>query len=164
MEPHRTSARDARVAGGLAGLLAGAAGLAVAGAVSAVLTGTTSPLLAVANRAVDSAPRPVKEWAVETFGTADKPVLIGGVVVTVAALAFLAGAVGVTRRRTALVLLAVLSAVAASAVLTDRAADAPSAVRLLPVAALVVVSTAALLLMLRTLRTVPSYLAGGSAP
>ncbi|HEY0772466.1 MAG TPA: oxidoreductase, partial [Nocardioidaceae bacterium] len=70
MEPHRTSTRRARVAGGLAGLLAGAAGLAVAEAVSALLEGTTSPLLAVANRAVDSAPRPVKEWAIETFGTA----------------------------------------------------------------------------------------------
>ena len=152
------------MAGGLAGLLAGAAGLAVAEAVSALLEGTTSPLLAVANRAVDSAPRPVKEWAIETFGSADKPVLIGGVVVTVAALAFLAGAVGVTRRRTALVLLAALSAVAAAAVLTDRAASAPVLVRLLPVAALVIVSTATLLLMLRTLRVVPSTRSGGSAP
>ena len=163
MEPHRTSTRRARVAGGLAGLLAGAAGLAVAEAVSALLEGTTSPLLAVANRAVDSAPRPVKEWAIETFGTADKPVLIGGVVVTVAALAFLAGAVGITRRGTALVLLAALSAVAAAAVLTDRAASAPVLVRLLPVAALVIVSTATLLLMLRTLRVVPSTRSGGSA-
>jgi DMSO/TMAO reductase YedYZ molybdopterin-dependent catalytic subunit len=163
MEPHRTSTRRARAAGGLAGLLAGAAGLAVAEGAGALLQGTTSPLLAVANRAVDSAPRPVKEWAIETFGTADKPVLIGGVVVTVSALAFLAGAVGVTRRRTALVLLAALSTVAAAAVLTDRAASAPVLVRLLPVAALVIVSTATLLLMLRTLRVVPSTRSGGSA-
>ncbi len=164
MESHRTSTGRARLAGGLAGLLAGAAGLAVAETVSAVLTGTTSPVLAVANRAVDSAPRPVKEWAVATFGAADKPVLLAGVVATVAALVFLAGAVGATRRRTALLLLGVLSAVAASAVLTDRSAEAPGVVRLLPVAALVVVATVALLLMLRTLRPVPSSLTGGSAP
>ena len=38
-----------------------AAGAGSVEAVGALLPGTTSPLLAVANRAVDSAPRPVKE-------------------------------------------------------------------------------------------------------
>ena len=80
MHTHRTP-------GAVAGLLAGAAAVTTSEAVAAALEGVTSPLIAVANRAVDSAPRPVKEWAVETFGTADKPILIGGVVGTVALLA-----------------------------------------------------------------------------
>jgi hypothetical protein len=156
MQSSRTDVRRARALGGVAGILAAGAGLAVAEAVSVLLTGTTSPLLAVANRAVDAAPRPVKEWAIATFGTADKPVLIGGVVATVAALAFLAGAIGVTRRRTAAVLLTALTALAAAAVLTDRAASAPAPTRLLPVVALMAVSTGALLLMLRPLWTTAS--------
>ena len=71
------------ITGGFAGLLAGAAAVAVSEAVTALLTGVTSPLLAVGNRAVDWAPRPLKEFAIEQFGTRDKPVLIGGVLATV---------------------------------------------------------------------------------
>jgi DMSO/TMAO reductase YedYZ molybdopterin-dependent catalytic subunit len=152
MQPPRTSSTRARAAGGVAGLLSAAAGLAVAEAVSALLSATTSPLLAVANRAVDWAPRPVKEWAIETFGTADKPVLIGGVVVTVAALAALIGALAATRQRAAFALMGLLGGVAAAAVLTDRAADASTAARLLPVVALVAGSVGSLLLMMRSIR------------
>ena len=47
--------------GGTAGLLAGAAALAASEAVAALLTGVTSPLLAVGNRAIDATPRPLKE-------------------------------------------------------------------------------------------------------
>lgn len=152
MQRQRTNTRRARAAGGLAGLVAGTSGLAAAELVSALLAGTTSPLLAVANRAVDSAPRPVKEWAIETFGTADKPVLIGGVVVTVAALAVGAGALGVGRRRLAVGLVLGLTTVAGAAVLTDRVASAPAGTRLLPVVTLAAVATGVLLLLLRPLR------------
>src|SRR3954465_13469013 len=88
--------------GGLAGLLAAAAGVAVSEAVAALLAGVTSPLLAVGNRVVDATPRPLKEFAIETFGENDKPVLIGSVVVTVALLAVLAGVLGVRRPRVAI--------------------------------------------------------------
>jgi len=145
-----------RTAGGVAGLLAGAAAVAASEAVAVVTDGVTSPLIAVANRAVDSAPRPVKEWAVETFGTADKPVLIGGVVATVALVAVVAGVLGVRRPRRAVAAFWTLSLVAAVAALTDRAATAGALLRLVPVLALVVVGTAALVLLLRTLRGVPA--------
>ncbi len=134
-----------RLVGGVAGLLAGAAAVAVAEAATALLEGVTSPLLAVANRAVDAAPRPVKEWAIETFGSADKAVLIAGVVATVAGLAFLAGVVGATRRRPAVGAFLGLSAVAAAAALTDRAATASPPARLVPVVVLVATGLLALL-------------------
>jgi DMSO/TMAO reductase YedYZ molybdopterin-dependent catalytic subunit len=157
--------RKAELAGGLAGLLAATAGVAVAEAVTAVLTGVSSPLLAVANRAVDAAPRPVKEWAIETFGAADKPVLVGGVVGTVALLAVVAGAVGVRRPRVAVGAFLALSTLAAAAALTDRAATATAVVRLLPVLALVAAGLASLLLLLRTLRTTaPIEHEGPAAP
>ena len=143
------------LAGGLAGLLAGAAAVAVSEALSAVLTGVTSPLLAVGNRAVDATPRPLKEFAIETFGENDKPVLIGGVIATVALLAVVLGVLGVRRPRAALVGFLVLSLVATVAAVTDRAATAGVVARLLPALALVVVGVTALLLLLRTLRTSP---------
>jgi DMSO/TMAO reductase YedYZ molybdopterin-dependent catalytic subunit len=124
----------------------------------------TSPLLAVANRAVDAAPRPVKEWAIETFGTADKPVLIGGVIATVAGLAVLAGVIGVRRPRLAVALFLGLSLVSAVAAVTDRAAVAGAALRLLPVAALVLVGTAALVALLRPLRASADEVGAGPDP
>jgi len=153
-----------RALGGLAGLLAAAAGLATAEAVSRLLPGVTSPLLAVGNRAVDAAPRPVKEWAVETFGSADKAVLLGGVVVTVAVVAFLTGRLALTRPRAGVAVLGVLSVVALTAALTDRAASASVALRGLPVATLAAVAIGALLLLLRPLRLGPSPSAGEVAP
>ncbi len=120
-------------------------------AVAALVTGVTSPLLSVGNRAVDQAPRPVKEWAIETFGTADKPVLIGGVIATVALLAIAAGVVGVRRPGVASVVILVLGAVAGAAALTDRSATAGTGLRLLPVIALVVTGLVALLALLRPL-------------
>ena len=144
--------RRRTAAGALAGLLAGAAGVLASEAVTALLSGVTSPLLAVANRAVDTTPRPVKEWAVETFGAADKAVLIGGVVLTVALLAAVAGAVGVRRPRLAVGAFLLLSAVGAAATLTDRAATAGAAARVEPVLALVGAGVVSLLLLLRPLR------------
>lgn len=144
-----TRAPSHRPAAGLAGLVAGAAGVASAEATTALLDGVTSPILAVANRAVDLAPRPVKEWAIETLGSADKAVLLGGVLVTVAALAFGLGALGTTRPRLAVGGFLSFGAVATAAVLTDRTATAPVAVRLLPAAALVVVGVGALVVLLR---------------
>ncbi len=143
----RTNA-SALLLGGLAGLLSGIAAVAASEAVAVLVDGVTSPLLSVGNRAVDWAPRPVKEWAIETFGTADKPVLIGGVIGTVALLAVVIGAVGAFRPRLALVAFLGLSAVAGAAALTDRSATAGPVLRLLPVLALVVVGLLALIVLL----------------
>jgi DMSO/TMAO reductase YedYZ molybdopterin-dependent catalytic subunit len=151
-----------RLAGGLAGLLAGAASVAVSEAVAGVLTGVTSPLLALGNRVVDATPRPVKEWAVERFGTNDKAALIGGVVLTVAVLAAILGAVGVRRPRIALVVFLMLSMVAGLAAVTDRAATAGVVLRLLPPLALAGVGATALLMLLRTLRAPATSLLGGT--
>ena len=140
------------LAGGLAGLLAATAGVAVSEAVAALLSGVTSPLLAVGNRAVDATPRQLKEFAIETFGTKDKPVLITGVVVTVALIAVIAGAVGVRRPKVAIGIFAALSLVAAVAAVTDRSATASVVLLLLPVIALAVVSLGALHILLRALR------------
>src|SRR3954453_6593033 len=155
--PH--APRRSRVAAGISGLLAGLAAVAVSEAVAALLTGVTSPVLAVGNRAVDATPRPVKEWAIEHFGSHDKPVLILGVLLTLALLAVGLGVLGARRPAAAVAGFLVLSAVAAAAAIGDRAATAGPVARLAPVAALTVTGVTALLLLLRTLRapaTAPS--------
>ena len=87
-------------AGALSGLLAAAAGVAVGTAVAALVQGVPSPIESVGNRAIDLAPPVLKDFAVNQFGTNDKPVLIGGVVATLALLAAFAGVLG--RKRPAI--------------------------------------------------------------
>ncbi|MGB5952219.1 MAG: molybdopterin-dependent oxidoreductase [Ornithinimicrobium sp.] len=137
--------------GALAGGIAVTAGVLAGEAVAALVPGVTGPILAVGNRAVDWAPRPAKEFAIETFGTADKPVLIGSVLAVVAFLAVALGWLGARRPRAALAGFAVLVGVAGLAMLTDRAASAGLGSRLLPLAAVASVGIGGLALMLRAL-------------
>ncbi|SCG53007.1 molybdopterin-dependent oxidoreductase [Micromonospora coxensis] len=100
------------------GLLAAAAGVALAELLATAVRPQAAPIVAVGAAVVDGAPTPVKEFAVRTFGTYDKPLLIGGIGL---ALALLAAATGVlSRRRPLLGLLgpAVLGAAGALAALT----------------------------------------------
>ena len=109
------------------GVLATLFGVAAAHLVAAFTDPATSPVLAVGSTIIDLTPTRVKEWAVQSFGTRDKPILIGSVFVGVLVLSAVAGALA--RRRLALgaVVLAMLVAVALGAALTRPAAD-PSAV------------------------------------
>ncbi len=134
--------RGGRLLGALSGLLAAAAGLAASEAVAALLTGVTSPVLAVGNRAVDEAPAPLKEFAIATFGAADKPVLIGGVLVVVALVVALVGAYAARRGRASalIAVLVLLGVIAGAAALTDRPATAGPVLRLVPVVVLIVVA------------------------
>src|SRR5690349_242736 len=142
--PSRGATRSHRLLGGVAGLLAALAGLGLAEGVAALLTGVTGPFLAVGNRMVDAAPRPLKELAIEQFGSNDKPVLLGGIAVALLVLTFVAGVAGVRRPRLALGAFAVLSVVAAVAMTTDRSATAGTLLRLVPAGVLAVVSLGSL--------------------
>jgi DMSO/TMAO reductase YedYZ molybdopterin-dependent catalytic subunit len=71
--------------------------LAVARLVAAVAS-TTWPVAAVGNRVVDGAPRGVKDWAIRTFGTGDKPALQIGIVVLLAVVAVGIGRLALVRR------------------------------------------------------------------
>lgn len=81
----------ARARAGVAGVMAVIAGLGAGHLLAALTVPEASPALAIGSRLIDLAPTPVKEWAVATLGTADKPVLIAGVVVVTLALGALTG-------------------------------------------------------------------------
>jgi DMSO/TMAO reductase YedYZ molybdopterin-dependent catalytic subunit len=138
----------------LAGLLAVAAGAAVAELVAALLgRPQAGTVVAVGAVLVDAAPTPVKEFAVATLGTADKPVLLGGIAVVLAVLAAGLGVVGCRSRAAGLRGVAVLGLVGVAAALTRPAAEPVDA---LPSLLGTVVIAGALLLLLRPLRTAGS--------
>lgn len=129
-----------------AGVLAMGAGLG-AGHLAASLTApASSPVVAVANRVVDLSPAPLREWAIATLGTADKAVLVAGVVVVTLGLG--AGLGLATRRARPLgwALAALLVAVALAA-----AFEEPGRPAAWPVPGLVALATglAALALLVR---------------
>ncbi|TYP88581.1 molybdopterin-dependent oxidoreductase [Blastococcus xanthinilyticus] len=102
----------------LAGIAAVAAGLGSAELVAGLVPQAPSLILAVGDFVVDNVPGPVEQWAIATLGTADKPVLIGGILV----LSALFGALlGMLARRSAVLasggiaLFALLGVVAALA-------------------------------------------------
>ena len=69
-------------------------------------------MLAVGSTVIDLTPTPLKEWAIRQFGSADKAVLVGSVVVVVLLLAAIAGVVADRRETVGLLILVGLAGVA----------------------------------------------------
>jgi DMSO/TMAO reductase YedYZ molybdopterin-dependent catalytic subunit len=78
-------------------LTCGGVALGVAQLVAGVVGPTTFPVVAVGDATVDLTPAPVKDFAIRAFGENDKAVLLGGVLVVLAAVAALIGLL--SRRR-----------------------------------------------------------------
>ena len=104
------------------GILATLVGMAAGHLVAAIVDPASSPVLAVGSTVIDLTPTPVKEWAVQTFGTADKPILVGTVMLGAALLAAIGGILA-RRRFTAgaLVLVLLVAVSGAAAVLRPGA-------------------------------------------
>lgn len=91
-------------AAALAGLIAAALALGVAELGAGAADDTRSLVFSVGDAVIDNVPGDVERWAIDTFGTADKPVLVGGILVlsglfgavlgVLAARRFLLGALG----------------------------------------------------------------------
>lgn len=114
------------------GVLAATAGVGVGHLVAALVAPAASPVLAVGSTVIDATPTPVKEWAVATFGTADKPILIGSVLVGTLLLAGLGGILAARRFVVGALVLVVLVAASGAAALARPVAGpadaAPAAV------------------------------------
>jgi DMSO/TMAO reductase YedYZ molybdopterin-dependent catalytic subunit len=105
-----------RITAGLAGLLATGAGVAAAELIAAAGRPESGPVVAVGAAVIDLTPTPVKEYAVRTLGTADKPVLLATIAVALAVIAVASGLLARRDRRYALgagLLFAVAGGVAA---------------------------------------------------
>lgn len=103
----------------VAGLVSAGAALAAAEAVGALVSRpAATPLQAVGAGVIDLVPLPLKQFAVDTFGTADKPVLLGGIAVLLACAAVLIGIAAVRRRAAAITGTVLFTAVGLTAALT----------------------------------------------
>ncbi|MGQ0839290.1 molybdopterin-dependent oxidoreductase [Actinokineospora sp.] len=75
----------------LIGIIAVAAALAAGHFVAGLVGPNASPFLAVGNSAIDMTPAWLKDFAIRTFGTYDKIVLLGGMALTILLAAIVAG-------------------------------------------------------------------------
>jgi len=106
-----------------AGILAATFGMAMAHLVASLLHPASSPVLAIGSTVIDATPTPVKEWAVRNFGTNDKPILIGNVLVITLIAAGIAGVLARRRLRTGLAITFVLVTLAGAAALRRPQAE-----------------------------------------
>ena len=95
--PASSTASPGRLAVTSSGLLAGAAALATGELVAGFAAKWQSPVVAVAEAVIDAVPRPVKEFAIETFGENDKIALVVGILAFSVVFAAILGLLG--RRR-----------------------------------------------------------------
>ena len=131
-----TSSRLSVPVAALAGLLSVAGGLGVGHLVGGVVSPAASPFLAVGNTAIDFTPSWLKDFAVRTFGTYDKIMLLLGMALVIALIGMVAGLVSRRSRTPGLILIVLLGVVATAAVITRPNAGALDV--LAPLAALVV--------------------------
>ncbi len=129
------------------GILATLVGMAAGHLVAALVDPASSPVLAIGSTVIDATPTPVKEWAVQNFGTADKPILVGSVMLGAIVLAAIGGLLA--RRRFvlgALVLVLLVALAGAAAVLRPGAGPLDA----LPALATAVAGVASLWWLVRT--------------
>jgi len=110
------------------GILAALAGTATGHVVAALLNPASSPVLAVGTAVINQTPTPVKVWAVRELGSADKPVLVGSVLVGTLVLAGIAGLLTPKRPVAGMGLLLLLVAAAGVAAVSQPAAGPLDAV------------------------------------
>ncbi|MDO5738898.1 MAG: molybdopterin-dependent oxidoreductase [Ornithinimicrobium sp.] len=146
--------------GAAVGVAAGAVTLGVAELMAALWTGwlgsagSPSPLLAIGGAFVDRTPAWLKDWAVSTFGTADKMALAVGMILVIATVVAVIGVLN--RRRTGLAqaLFALVGVIGMAAVLSRPGSSAPD----------VLPTVAATLVGLWLLRALPRWLADRGDP
>lgn len=137
----------------LAGLLATAVALGVAELVAGAL-GTRSLVVAIGDAVIDATPGWLERFAIATFGTADKPVLLAGILVVSALLGAALGRLARTRLALASAGLVAFGALGVAASLSDARTEPAEAITV--AAAGAVAGVVALVLLTRAAGPAPS--------
>jgi len=148
------------VGGALSGLLAVAAALGVAQLAAGFTGPAGEPVLAVGSTAIDLTPVPVKDFAIAHFGTHDKAVLLGGILVLLAIFAMGTGIVARRRAGYGVAGLAMFGALGVAAALTRPVSSLVDAVPAVAGAA----AGAAVLFLLARAAGARAGTAAGAAP
>ena len=128
MAEHDKEARWALPARALSGVLAAAVTLGVGELVAAVIDTSASPFFAVGSTTVDRSPSWAREFAIDTFGTNDKPALFAGMSILIVVLSAIAGLVERTHRPYGSAILLALGVVGVYAATSRPGASAAYAV------------------------------------
>ena len=105
----------------LVGVACAALALGVAELVAGIVSSWRSPIIDVGDRVIDLAPSFVKDFAIEVFGTNDKPALLIGIAVILALYAAVIGSIAIRRRLiVGLVGFALFGVIGIAAVITKR--------------------------------------------
>ena len=102
----------------LAGVVAALAAVGVGHGVAGLLNPVASPLIAVGSTLIDAAPTPAKEFAVRTFGTYDKPILLGSIAAVLLVFAAGLGLIAWRRRLVAMIGISLLGVAGMAAAIT----------------------------------------------
>jgi DMSO/TMAO reductase YedYZ molybdopterin-dependent catalytic subunit len=154
------SAAAGLLSGAVAGLLAAAVALGVAQLVAGITGSAGVPVIAVGSAAIDLTPVPVKDFAIQHFGSDDKLVLLSGIVVVLALFAAVTGIMAMRRRVLGLAGLVVFGAIGVAAILT-RPVTRP--VDVVPTLVGVLAGALALMLLAHAVRG-PQRAAGRTTP
>ena len=114
--------------GAACGLLAAAAAMGIGQLFAGFTVPAASPVVAVGEAAIDRTPLAVKDWATSTFGTADKTVLLGGVLVVVFLYSMVVGVLAMRRLALGFAGLAIFAGIGLAAALTRHDATGSYAV------------------------------------
>ena len=120
-------ARARPVAGALMGVATAAVALGVAHLIAGLIGREASPVIAVGSAAIDRTPEWLKSFAIRTFGSSDKAVLLAGIGIVVMIASVLLGIASVRRRGVGVIGVVVLGAVGVVAALTRPTASAVDA-------------------------------------
>jgi DMSO/TMAO reductase YedYZ molybdopterin-dependent catalytic subunit len=134
----------------LAGVLAAVVALAAAEVLAAFL-GISSLVTSIGTVVINLAPPALKDFAVETLGTADKPALIGGVLVVLAVVAAITGILAIRRFWLGDAGVVLLGLVGLAASLADETVSGPAAP--LPALAAIAAGIVCLRYLVNTLTT-----------
>ena len=139
--------------GGLIGLLAAAVALGLAQLVAGLTGIAGEPVIAVGGAAIDLTPVPVKDFAIQHFGSNDKTVLLAGIYIVLALFAMVTGIAARRRIGYGLAGLAVFAALGIAAVLS-RPVSSP--VDVLPTLAGVAAGALVMIVLVRAAAPVPA--------
>src|ERR1700755_903706 len=114
--------------GAVCGLLAAAAAMGIGQLFAGFTVPAASPVVAVGGAAIDHTPLAVKDWATSNFGTDDKTVLLGGVLVVVFLYSMLVGVRAMRRLALGFLGLAIFAGIGLAAALTRHDATGSYAV------------------------------------
>jgi DMSO/TMAO reductase YedYZ molybdopterin-dependent catalytic subunit len=109
------------VVGALIGLLSAGVALGIGEVVAALVRPASSPVIVVGNRFILLTPESVKRWAIRTFGTDDKTVLLTGIYIGIAIFAIVVGLLAARRLGYGLAGLVVFGGIGTYAALSTNA-------------------------------------------